>query len=233
MIWRPVLVFLAVIAAVAANVVLLAQERIPEPADKPIEALEEPLRHVEYRDNNRRRNLTDSFGMDPALAERTAKRIEQVGRSKAQLQKLLKENAGAVTEAFCPSDELPQPYAALEFLVYEQNGRRDVFQPDRLAVFEPQAWFQVNRGYVSSVYSRVELSGRKADATLMGVSGLLLMRERDVLEGNSPWSQSVFGTWGFSRLVKEQASIEQLATEYFAFMHLLTELANAPDGICT
>jgi hypothetical protein len=230
--WRPIMVVLAGIAALVVNVVLLARERIPEPADKPIEALEEPLRHVEYRDNNRRRNLTESFGMDPALAERTAKRIEQIARYKVQLQKLLKDNAEVVTEAFCPSDELPQPYAALEFLVFEANGRRDVFQPDRLVVFEPQEWFAVNRGLVSGVYNQVELSGRRADATIMGVAGLLLARERDVLEGNSPWSPSVFGTWGFKALSKEQPSIEQLTTEYFALMHLLVELSNAQDGIC-
>ncbi len=233
MIWRPVVVILAVIAAVVVNAVLLRRERIPEPADKPVEAVEEPLRHVEYRDNNRRRNLTETFGMDPGLAEKTAKRIEQVARYKTQLQKLLKDNAEIVSDAFCPSDELPQPYAALEYLVYEQNGRRDVYQPDRMTTFEPQEWFQLNRGLVQGVYNQVELTGRHADATLMGVSGLVLARERDVLDGNSPWSQSVFGTWGFSSLKKEQPSIEALAAEYFALMHLLTELANAQDGICS
>jgi len=233
MIWRPVMVLLGVIVAVFANAVLISQERIPEPADKPIEALEEPLRHIAYRIDNRRRNLIESFGMGPDLAERTAARMEKVAKSKAQLQKLLKENASTVTEAFCPSDELPQPYAALEFLVYEENNRRDVFQPDRMMVFEPQEWFNENRGLVSSVYREVELSGRKADSTLMGVSGVLLRRESDVLEGNSPWSKSVFGAWGFSQLLKEHASIEALAIEYFALLHVLSELANAQDGICT
>ena len=85
---------------------------------------------------------------------------------------------------------------------------------------------------VSGVYNTLELTGRRPDATLMGVSAVLLGRERDVLEGNSPWSMSLFGAWGFASLKQSQPSIERIATEYFALMHLLTELANAQDGIC-
>jgi hypothetical protein len=43
---------------------------------------------------------------------------------------------------------------------------------------------------------------------------------------------SLFGAWGFASLKQSQPSIERIATEYFALMHLLTELANAQDGIC-
>jgi hypothetical protein len=233
MVWRPWLVVAALVAAFLVNGVLLLRERIPEPADKPVEAQIEPLRHLEYRENNRRRNLTDGFGMDQALAERTGKQMEAYGKYKPQLAKLLKDHAEVVTEAFCPTDQLPQPYAALEFLVTEVNGRRDVIAPDRLVVFESQEWFQSDRASIAGVYNALETTGRREDATLMGVSAVLLGQERDVLEGNSPWSTSLFGTWGFAALKRDKPSIEQLAMEYFALMHVLTELANGQDGICT
>ena len=232
MIWRPWIVAATVLAALLVNGVLVFKEEVPRPADKPVEALVEPLRHVEYRQNNRRQNLTDAFGRDPERAEKTARQIAQDARFQAQLQKLLKDSAEVVTEAFCPTDELPQPYAALEFLVTETNGRRDITPPDRLVVFEPAEWYATHRGTVSGVYNTLELTGRRPDATLMGVSAMLLGRERDVLEGNSPWSMSLFGAWGFASLKQSQPSIERIATEYFALMHLLTELANAQDGIC-
>ena len=229
---RPFLVMLLLVVAVLVDGVLLFREKIPEPAEKPVESLVEPLKHVEYRENNRRRNLAETFGMDPALTERTAKQIETYGRYKVQLAKLLTENAETVGEAFCPARDLPQPYAAMEFLVTETNGRRDVTPPDRLVVLEPQEWYAETRATTSGVYNTVELDGRKSDATLMGVSAILLGQEADVLEGNSPWSRSLFSSWGFAALKQEKPSIERVAMEYFALMHLLTELANAQDGIC-
>lgn len=229
---RPFLVLLLLVVAVLVDGVLLVRERIPQGAEKSVEALVEPLRHVEYRENNRRRNLSETFGMDAALTERTAKQIETYSRYRVQLAKLLKDHAEVVGEAFCPTEDLPQPYAALEFLVTETNGRRDVTPPDRLVVLEPQEWYAETRATTSGVYNTVELEGRRSDATLMGVSAILLGQEQDVLEGNRPWSRSLFSSWGFAALRAEKPSIERVAMEYFALMHLFTELANAQDGIC-
>ena len=89
-------------------------------------------------------------------------------------------------------------------------------------------------GLVDAVYNQLERTeARKADATLMGVSALLLGREGDALDGNAPWATGMMGAWGFKRLKKESPTVEVIAIQYFSLMHYLTELANKRDGICS
>lgn len=84
------------------------------------------------------------------------------------------------------------------------------------------------------MYDHFERSeARKPDATLMAVSSVILIREADALEGVSPWSLGLVGSWGFAKLRKQDPRIQVLVIEYFSLMHLLTELANSPRGICS
>src|SRR5690606_327633 len=114
-----------------------------------------------------------------------------------------------VGEAFCPGAGLPQPWAALRFLVREENGRRDVVDPTRLLAFEPQPWFAA--APVEPLYRHLEVvPDRQPDATLMGVAAALLGREIDTLEGRSPWSRGLAGSWGFRRLVRDAPQVEKM-----------------------
>lgn len=232
MTWRPWIVAGLLLVAVLFNVVLITQERLPSPEGKEsLTKIDEPLRHLLYKPTNRRNNFKE-MGMDDDFAHAVATRIDRYAGMKAKLVDMLQQQSAEVGDAFCATAGLPQPYAAARFLMLEENGRRDVVDAARLTRFEEQPWFA--KSPVQQVYSEVEsVQDRHADATIMGVSALLLSREGDVLEGASPWSKSLMGTWGFSRLKRDDPKIEVMVVEYFSLMHYLTELANTSDGICS
>lgn len=231
MIWRPWVVAGLLLVAVLVNGVLVALERVPTPdAADVVTRVDEPLRHLLYTPTNRRNNFK-AMGMDDELAHVVATRIDRLAGQQARFEELLARHAIDVGEAFCPGAGLPQPWAALRFLVREENGRRDVVDPTRLLAFEPQPWFAA--APVEPLYRHLEVvPDRQPDATLMGVAAALLGREIDALEGRSPWSRGLVGSWGFRRLVRDAPQVEKMVVDYFSLVHYLTELANRPDGIC-
>jgi len=171
------------------------------------------------------------MGMSDDLADATARYIDRYQRKVKLFDEMLTEQAADVGRVFCPGTGIPQPYAAMRFLVSGVGGRRDVVDVERLKLFEPQPWFDA--APVDAVYNRIELtSGRKSDATLMGVVSLLLSKEDDALDGQSPWSTGLMGSWGWGPVRKTYPSSEMLVIQYFSLMHYLTELANTREGIC-
>ena len=120
----------------------------------------------------------------------------------------------------------------VQWLVVEDAGSRYVVQHQRTTILEPQSWFE--QSLVPALYDEFERSKRrKADATLMGVSSVLLNQENEALRGASPWSMGVMGTWSFARLQTNSPKITKMVIEYFGLMHYLTELANTNRGICS
>ncbi len=231
MTWRPWIVAAALLGALMVDAVLVAQERVPEPEGGPeVERVDEILRHLQYVPSTRRSNFK-AMGMSDELAESTATYIDRYGRKQKLFKELLSEQAPLVGGAFCPGTGLPQPYAALQFLVKEENDKRDVIDPERLREFEEQEWFAT--APVNAIYNHFELTrGRYADATLLGVSALLVSREDDALEGYPPFSTGIMGTRGWAPLKKQNPRVELTVIQYFSLMHYLTELANTRDGIC-
>jgi len=229
--WRPWILSLALLGAVLFNVVLMAQERLPSTQEGPqVEDVEEVLKHLQYAPTSRRSNLI-AMGMSEDLAEATATQIDRYKRLEPLFNELLTEQASDVGRAFCPSSGLPQPYAAMKFLVTGEDANRDVVDVQRLKLFEAQPWYDLTP--VSPVYNKFELtSGRRKDATLMGVSALLIGKEEDALDGQSPWSTGLVGSWGWAPLRKTYPASEILVIQYFSLMHYLTELANVRNGIC-
>ena len=231
--WRPWILLTGALVAFVLNLFLVVKEQLPDGEVKQeVTRVEERLRHLQYLKEQRRSNLKE-MGLDDDFAHAVASYIDShYVRHQQRFQDLLAEKAGDVGVAFCPSAGLPQPYAALEFLVHEENQRRDVFSPDRLLSLEAQPWFGTSQA--TAVYETLEVTeSRKSDATLMGVSALLVSREKDVLAGRSPWSMGALGSWGFRKLKKESPSVEILVIQYFSLMHYLTELANTREGICS
>jgi hypothetical protein len=231
--WRPWAVLVALFTSFAVNLVLVSQERLPEAdAGEEVERIDEPLRHVLYSPGQRRANF-EEFGMDPKLADTTASLIANYGRAHGKrLEAMLEEQAPAVSRAFCAisGEVVPQPYAAMQFLVREENGRRDVLPVGDLLEFEPQPWF--DKTPVNSVYQKMEVrKDRRADATLMGVSSLLAAREADAIGQRSPFQVGLM-VGGFDAVTRDTPRVRQVAIEYFALMHYLTELANKEGGIC-
>ena len=232
MTFRPWLILGLLSVAVVANVVLLYQERIPSIAAAPeVRKIEEKLRTLQYLPSNRRANF-QTMGMEYDMAEAAANHISRFQRQEERFLKLMDEQAAEVVDVFCPTTGLPQPFAALQYLVYEENGIRYVVDPLTVKRFEAQPWFASS--LVPALYDHFERTERrKAEATLMAVSAALLNREVDALDGQNPWSLGVLGGWGFGRLVKQDPRVKTLAIEYFALMHFLTELANTRKGICS
>ena len=229
--WRALFVAMSLLGAVLLNGALVVYERIPQPdGDLEVIRVDEVLRHIQYTASTRRNNFKE-MGMSDDLADASASQIDRLMRKKKVWVELLSEQAAEVGPAFCPTTGLPQPYAALRFIVKEENERREVIDPERLTLFEEQPWFVGSP--VDSIYAATELTtSRKADATVMGVSAVLLRKEEDLLDRMSPWSTGIMGTWGVSPLMEEYPTSRRLVIEYFALMHYLTELANTRDGIC-
>jgi hypothetical protein len=230
LIWRPWIVAALLISVGLIDALLLFNEQIPsQQAEAELRAADERLRSLQYIAGQRRNNLV-VMGMSPELADATAEQIGRLAKHTEKFERLLNEQASEVASSLCPSD-LPQPYAALSFLVYEENGKRYVVDAASLLRFERQPWFDA--AYVPTLYDHFERTvDRRGDATLMAISAALLNREEAALEGESPWSSGVFGGWGFDRLQSKDPKIRTLAIEYFSLMHYLTELANAQKGIC-
>ncbi len=231
MTFRPWVVAGLLIVGVLVNTALLAFERLPviELVEKVIK-FEEPLTNLQYLAGNRRTNF-QTMGMEFEMAESTANEISRLQGQAPRFTKMLSEQSAEIAQAFCPG-ALPQPYAALAYLVEEDNGVRRVVDPIALTRFERQPWYDLE-GLVPGLYERFEQTeSRKAEATLMAVSAALLGLSGDALANKSPWSTGLAGRWGFSRLSRRQPRANLLAIKYFSLMHFFTELANTPDGIC-
>jgi hypothetical protein len=231
LIWRPWIIAALLIIAVLVNGMLLVNERIPAKiAEVEVETSDERLKNLAYTAGNRRANF-QVMGMSVDLAEDTANHYSRFARQAERFDGLLEEQATELTPLLCPG-RLPQPYAALAVLVFEENGVRYVVDPTTIKQLEPQKWFDAS--LVPALYDQYERTpNRRAEATLMAVSAALLGMEEDALEGQSPWSRGVLGSWGFSRLEAQQPRVRRMVIEYFSLMHFLTELANGQDGICT
>jgi hypothetical protein len=232
MTWRPWVVSGLFILAVLLNGMLLVNERIPSPEQLPeVRRIEEKLRTLQYLPSTRRANF-QTMGMSFELAEATANFFGNFDRRGDRLSRLLEEQAAELTDVFCATEGVPQPYAALAYLAAEENGTRLVVEPLKIRRFERQSWF--DRALVPALYDQFERTeSRKPDATLMAISATLLDREEDALNGVAPWQIGLLGSWGFTRLEKKEPRIARVVIEYFSLMHYLTELANTPSGICS
>ncbi|MEZ4234757.1 MAG: hypothetical protein R3F59_01050 [Myxococcota bacterium] len=230
MTWRPWVIASLLVLAALVNGTLLYFEVIPSRQVEQGETnLNERLKNLTYIPGNRRANF-QAMGMDVDLAEATASNFNRFSRQREKFERLLDEQAPELSRVLCPA-ELPQPYGAMSILVYEENGVRRVVDPATLRQFEHQKWFDASLVYpIYNAYERTP--NRRAEATIMGVSAALLGMEEDALEGRSPFSSGVLGSWGFSNLSSQQPRVRQLVIEYFSLMHFLTELANTGDGIC-
>jgi hypothetical protein len=230
--WRPWIIVALGILAFMVNVALLKTERIPyvESVDETRGDYDKELRAIAYNPAARRQNF-EKFGMEYEMAEATATHIGRFERQRERFGQMMEEQAVELGDAFCPSDGLPQPYAALAYLVAEENEVRRVVDWSTLRRFDLQPWYA--QSLVPALYDRFERSeGHKKEATLMAVSAALLRKEGTALDGQSPWSTGLTGNFGFGRLVSREPRVKQLAIEYFGLMHFLTEIANGTDGIC-
>jgi len=233
--WRVFFIIGTIFAALILNTVLIVFEKVQKPDEA--QDLEisrtDPLLSLTYTPASRNKNFKD-FGLTDDLVGAAAQRTARLeGKYKARFEEKLVEFAEDVGWALCPGNRgLSQRYAVLSFLVEEQNENRKVIPPERL-YFEEQEWWEISVGLVESVYDTFERDKhRREDATVMGIGAILLRKEEDALARTSPWGTGMGSRWSFGKMNEDNPGLDKKLVEYFALMHLLTELANQPSGIC-
>lgn len=231
---RPFAVVFGLVSAFVLLCGLAAREELPRrPSDDQTEALEEPLRKLRFTASLRRDNFM-TLGLSGEMADETAELAKRYMKNKQRFEKMLEDQAADVGIAFCPEpSQLPSIYGAMRFLVGEERNVRFVIDPDNeLIRFNEQPWFATS-GSVRPVYDALETrKDRRRDATLMGIAAILTRREQEAINLEGPWSNSAFLGGSFDTVVDSNRSVEQKAKEYLAIAHILSEIANRPDGIC-
>lgn len=194
----------------------------------------DPLLNIRYTEAKRESNLTE-FGLDEKMVADTMTKIRDYDDRYRTRIEFLFENAGdreALEDALCGQAGIRPRYGALRYLIEEQkDGSRTPINLQRATTLEWQDW---SKGApIGAVYSEVELSeDRQPDATLMGVAGILTVREVDVLERNSPWGPGLAQRWSWDVVMEEEAGVRDKIIKYFAAMHLVVEMATAEGGVC-
>jgi hypothetical protein len=237
--WRFFLFISTLLAMFVVNFFLIFGEAIPEIVNEEstIRVPEVSLRSIQYKMAQVRANL-QKMGMSLEHADKTsdiAEGLYNKEKTRDRLQAMIKANEEFVAPAVCPSGQrVAQPYAMLELIVEEALGRRTVLPVNRITEFQKQSWYAGSA--VGQIYELIEKgTNRQPDATLMGVSALLLSKEQDAIKGTAPWANSFMGRWGFSYLLSnpKTSKIEGMASDYFALMYVIVTLANDErNGIC-
>lgn len=233
---RAVLVATALFIVVCINAYLLATEQIVQSEAQVwhTQVTEDPLLELQYTRGSRETNLQD-FGLPNDLVVRTLDRIRDLEDRDKERIVLMLDDAPEPTElydAVCGETSQRRPrYGALHFLVEDKAGLRRARPIRRVTSLDEQEWAKLSP--IQAIYDHVELAEeRQPDATLMGIAGILLGKEEDVLNNYAPWGRGLAGTWSWKRVVKENPSVEERVVEYFALMHLVLELAQDEGGLC-
>jgi hypothetical protein len=229
--WRPWIITALFLGVIVVNTALMFFEEVatPESAAEVLDEVKDKLALIPFTAATRLGNFK-SFGMPDDLAEATVDQARRIASRKERYQELLKEHADEVGITLCAGG-MPQRYAALAFLVEEQEGKRIVIPYDRVTYFEVREWY--DPGQIQDIYNEVELANPPLEAsTAMGISAIILGREAQVIEGTSPWGKGLGARWSFDRVLSKFPEVKKNLVEYFAFMHVLTEIANADGGIC-
>ncbi len=233
--WRPWIIAASMFAMLTVNSALLWFEEVepPEGSEAVTDAVRDPLLALRFNAGTRKSNFKDMFGDDDRLASAAAGKIKKLHKRRGQFREKIVEHADEVSSALCPTSGTPQRYAALSFLVEAEGERKKVIRANSITYLEVREWYA--DGYVSQVYNELELSkSRRADATLMGVASILAGQEPLVLNSEAPFNhRSGFGNWGWAGVLKRWPEVENQIIDYFALMHMFTEIANDVEkGIC-
>lgn len=216
------------VALVVNAALIFSEEPLPEPRDWAPELVEDPFENVVWEATRRFQNM-EQFGMSAEDAKEVTERTKFYMRQADRLERLMDKQDDLVGEALCYTGDLPQPYALLEFTVEEKAGQRRMLQPVQINEFEPQLWFtDLN---AMNLYQREErTSKRREDATVLVIAAVLLGEEQSLFDRAGPYGTGPLT--GYERLKKKKPQVHVLVRDYFAFAHVLAELANKDGGIC-
>lgn len=246
--FRPVIAVAAAVLAVGLNGWLVYDELTPNeegvngvaPDELTVRHQvrdEDPLFDLQYLSARRLSNFESAFGLPKPLAKRAVDRAVMIRDSyERKLGLMLRdsEDPTRLLDAICGVTSEARPrYAMLRYLVIQEGPERVPIDLKRVSSLELQEWGVL--APIDTVYETVEFADdRKPDATLMGVAAVLAGQEERVTKAQAPWGSGGIGrTWSWDRVVEENPGIDTKIAEYFAMMHVVTEMAQAADGLCT
>lgn len=233
--WRPWITSSLMIGTVIFNAALLWLEHIEPPkgaADAKNE-VSDKLLDMTFIASDRYENFVD-MGLSEDLAKAAAEKARRLS-SETRLngfRQMLQDARDEVVPYACANTGLHPRYAMAAFLVVAENDELQVIEPTSVA-FSVGEWYAESR--IVDVYNTLELNPkRQADATLMGMSAVLLKQEEKVMYSDPPFNHnSLMGSgWGWERVEKAYPSAKKKVIEYFSMMHVVGELANARGGVC-
>lgn len=240
--WRPWIITTLFFATSIVNGYLFVMEQklgLPT-ADTKVEiekARTDPLKQVLLKAAKRNSNMRD-FGLPENLKQAAVDKAAELtsDRKRPNLEKLFKEAsdqgyASPMAEAFCFEGDLHPRWAALEFLVRENDDGRQAIDPFEERILPVQGWFA--NSPVREVHDKLELAeNRQPDATAMGIAAVIAGKEMDALEGRPPWGAGgILGNWSMSSVIDRNPGIDRQLVVYFGSMHAMAETAEA-IGFC-
>lgn len=204
--WRPWIIIAFFIAAVLGNgrlYMLENEQGLPDAEGRVTieKARTDPLKQILIKAANRNNNMRE-FGLPDQLKSAAVNKAAELtsAKKRGNLEKLFNDAAdqgyaSEMAEAFCFEGSMHPRWAALRFLVRENDDGREAIDPFEERVLPPQPWFESSP--VEEVFRKVELAeNRQPDATVMGIAGVLAQAEVDVLEARSPWGAGgILGNW--------------------------------------
>lgn len=236
---RPWILGTFLVIGVGVDGYLVHMERVA-PSEKRVGHIAEkadPLIDLKYIATEREGNLK-VFGLSGEALKRGVKRIKdlETEQNKGRLALFLDEinDPDRAADAFCGTGTvgIPPRYALMGYLVKDERGRRDALDLDRVSRLDREEWSKVVP--IDAVYAELEMGDvREQDATVMGIAAILLEKEQEALERNSPWGSGLGSRWSWEKVRKDNPGIEDRVIEYLALMHLSMEVAMGEGGFCT
>ncbi len=234
---RSVMVGACLAISMGATGYLMYQEEIvpPEVTATHIALNADPLLQTRYTESRRKANMV-AFGLTGTMQESALERMRRIQQQHGRKIEILVNNApdpNALADALCGQTSQVRPrYAAMRFLVQENQGRRDPVRISRITGLKEQEWSQV--APIGDVFGKVEFSDdRQDDATMMAIAAILQAREQDVLESYAPWGRGLLpGAWSWETVKETYPGLSERVIEYFALMHLFVEYATSDEGLC-
>lgn len=233
---RSWLIVVGIIAMCILNVFLISNEHIEESIKKEMVGdYEDRYGNLIYTKAERENNLKD-FGLDEQAIKRTLKQIGKYERRyKDNFPSRITESQELplMAEIFCPRDvKAVRPrYAAARLLIKEKNNKRMVIDPKIDTDLSEQTWTK-SISFLD-LYENIEKTkDRPPYSTVMFIAALLTKNEELLSRREEPWGRTLNNSWNWNAVQEQYPDVGAELINYFALMHLFTEIANDEKGVC-
>ena len=228
---RAWLVLLGIFVVGGLNAFLISKEHIETVMveDNDIE-YDDRLGDLVYSKGNRATNL-EAFGLSSDQVSASKRYFRRYEKMETQIRARLKKSDEDLTGVFCSRTEEIRPrYAALRYLILEDNGERIVWDPKTNYTFNAQSWAAVIS--FETIYEDIERGRTELPSSTIMVATAFVSGNEDLLISR----QEPFGrsgrSWDWAEAQQQFGSSLKRSIEYLSLLHYITEIANGDDGIC-